>query len=91
MMSAIDENALDGNAIAGALHEHLGQEMTIVRATCGHCRETFALAELVVYLRAPGAVGRCRHCGSVVLVVTEFRDTIRIHWNRFALAEPPAA
>jgi hypothetical protein len=91
MMSAIDENALDGNAIAGALHEHLGQEMTTVRATCGHCGQTFALAELVVYLRAPGAVGRCRHCESVVLVITEFRDTIRIHWNRFALAEPPAA
>jgi hypothetical protein len=46
-------------------------------------------AELVVYPRAPGSVGRCRHCQSVVLVITDFRDTIRIHWNRFALAEPP--
>jgi Family of unknown function (DUF6510) len=87
-MSAVDENALDGNAIAGALHEHLGQEMTTVRATCGHCGQTSALAELVVYLRAPGAVGRCRHCESVVLVVTEARDTIRIHWSRFAPAKP---
>ena len=82
----MDEPTLDGNAIAGALQQHLGREMTIARATCGHCGETFALAELVVYARAPGAVGRCRHCESVVLVVTEVGDTIRIHWSRFALA-----
>ena len=81
----MDEQAVDGNAIAGPLHQQLGREMTAARATCGHCGQTFVLAELVVYPRAPG-----RHCGSVVLVVTEFRDTIRIHWNRFALAEPPA-
>jgi hypothetical protein len=31
-------------------------------------------------------VARCRHCGNVLLVVTEFGDTIRVHWNRFALA-----
>jgi uncharacterized protein DUF6510 len=85
----MDEQALDGNAIAGPLHQHLGREMTTLPATCGHCGQTFVLAELVVYLRAPGSVGRCRHCESVVLVITEFRDTIRIHWNRFALAEPP--
>jgi hypothetical protein len=86
----MEQFTLDGNALAGPLHQHLGREMTTVRGTCGHCGQTFALAELVVYTRAPGSVGRCRHCESVVLVVTEFRDTIRIHWNRFALAEPPA-
>ncbi len=85
----MDEQAVDGNAIAGSLHQQLGREMTAARATCGHCGQTFVLAELVVYPRGPGSVGRCRHCASVVLVVTEFRDTIRIHWNRFALAEPP--
>jgi hypothetical protein len=85
----VDERALDGNALAGPLHEHLGREMTAVSAICGHCGQTFVLAELVVYLRAPGSVGRCRHCESVVLVVTEFRDAIRIHWNRLALVELP--
>jgi hypothetical protein len=84
----MEQLTLDGNALAGPLHQHLGREMTTIRATCGHCGQTFVLAELVVYPRAPGSVGRCRHCESVVLVVTEFRDTIRIHWNRFALAEP---
>ena len=27
-------DALDGNAIAGALFEHFGQEMTMARGTC---------------------------------------------------------
>jgi hypothetical protein len=85
----MDEHALDGNAIAGQLHQHLGREMTDARGTCGHCGRTSVLAELVVYPRAPGPVARCRHCAHVVLVITEFRDTIQIHWNRFALVEAP--
>jgi hypothetical protein len=84
----MEQLTLDGNALAGPLHQHLGREMTTAKARCGHCWQTFVLAELVVYPRAPGSVGRCRHCENVVLVVTEFRDTIRIHWNRFALAGP---
>ncbi len=86
MTSPMDERALDGNAIAGPLHQHLGQEMTTARATCGHCGHTFVLGELIVYARAPGPVARCRRCESVVLVITEFGETIRIHWNRLALA-----
>ena len=86
----MDEHILDGNAIAGALYQHLGREMTSARATCGHCGQTFLLAELVVYPGGLGSVCRCRHCEGVVLVVIEHGETIRIHWNRLALAEPPA-
>jgi hypothetical protein len=86
----MDEHSLDGNAIAGALHQHLGRELTTARATCGHCGETFVLAELVVYSGAMGSVCRCRHCEGVVLVIVEHEETIRIHWNRFALTESPA-
>jgi uncharacterized protein DUF6510 len=85
----MDEHAVDGNAIAGQLHQLLGREMTTARATCGHCGHAFVLGELVVYPRAPGPVARCRRCESVVLVITEFEETIRIHWNRLALAPPP--
>ncbi len=82
----MDEQALDGNVLAGQLQQHLGQDMTTARGTCGYCAGTLAVAELVVYARAPSSVGRCRHCGHVLLVVTEFSETIRVHWNRFALA-----
>jgi Family of unknown function (DUF6510) len=86
----MDEHSLDGNAIAGALHQHLGRELTTARATCGHCGATFVLAELVVYSGAMGSVCRCRHCDGVVLVIVEHDETIQIHWNRFALTESPA-
>ena len=82
----MDEHAIDGNVLAGQLHQHLGRDMTSARGTCGYCASTLAVAELVVYPRAPSPVARCRHCGNVLLVVTEFGETIRIHWNRFALA-----
>lgn len=85
----MDEHTLDGNAIAGSLYQHLGREMTTARATCGHCGQTFVLAELVVYPRGLDSVGRCRHCDGVVLVIVEHEETIRIHWNRFALVSSP--
>jgi hypothetical protein len=82
----MDEHVLDGNVLAGQLQQHLRRDMTSARGTCGYCERTTAVAELVVYPQAPSQVARCRHCGNVLLVVTEFGDTIRVHWNRFALA-----
>ncbi len=63
--------ALDGNAIAGALRAAFGHEMTSARGTCGTCGRTNLLAALRVYLRAPGAVARCPACGEVQLVLIE--------------------
>jgi Family of unknown function (DUF6510) len=65
--------ALDGNAIGGLMHEVFGVEMTAVRGTCMHCGAVAQMAELVVYLEAPGTVGRCRTCENVVLVVVDVR------------------
>ena len=61
--------ALDGNAIAGALHAAFGHEMTMARGTCATCGKTNLLAALRVYRRAPGAVARCPVCGEVDLVL----------------------
>jgi Family of unknown function (DUF6510) len=69
--------ALDGNAIAGALFEHFGEEMTTASGTCAHCHNTSLLGELRVYLRAPGAVSRCPVCGNVVMVIVEVRGAGR--------------
>jgi hypothetical protein len=65
--------ALDGNAIAGLLQDVFGTEMTTAESVCGHCGDRRPVAELVVYLRAPGTVVRCRTCSSVVIVLVEAR------------------
>jgi Family of unknown function (DUF6510) len=66
-------DALDGNAIGGALHDVFGREMTDAAAGCAHCGATRAFAELRVYTRAPGTVVRCPSCDAVVMVLVEIR------------------
>jgi hypothetical protein len=66
---------LDGNAIGGLLLEVFGAEMTTATGTCAHCGAVAQIAELVVYLEAPGVVVRCRSCVSVVIVVVDVRGT----------------
>jgi phage FluMu protein Com len=68
-------DALDGNAIGGLLIEIFGAEMTTATAVCAHCGAVALIAELVVYLEAPGTVARCRTCDSVLLVVVDVRGT----------------
>jgi hypothetical protein len=62
-------DALDGNAIAGQLVEVFGAEMTTATGVCGSCGASGLVAELEVYLRAPGTVVRCRSCTSVLMVL----------------------
>ena len=56
---------LDGNAIAGMLHEIYGAEMTTARGTCDHCGTTRLIGEAHVH-RGAGVVLRCPHCGQVL-------------------------
>jgi hypothetical protein len=65
--------ALDGNAIAGLLVELFGAEMTTATGECAHCGAVAQVAELVVYLRAPGTVVRCRSCSGVLMVLVDRR------------------
>jgi hypothetical protein len=58
---------LDGNAIGGVLLEIFGSEMTTATSVCGSCGATAEVAELHVYLRAPGIVVRCPRCESVLM------------------------
>ena len=60
-------DALDGNAIGGLPIDVFGTEMTAARSTCATCGDSRPVAELIVYNRAPGAVVRCRACGSVLM------------------------
>jgi hypothetical protein len=59
---------LDGNAIGGMLIDVFGAEMTAASSTCGTCGARRPVAELAVYMQAPGTVVRCRTCDSVLMV-----------------------
>jgi uncharacterized Zn finger protein len=76
---------LDGNAIAGSLYEYFGSEMTTVIGSCAHCGASGQIAELVVYVRAPGAVARCRSCGSTVLVLTRADERLSVELTGYRL------
>jgi hypothetical protein len=73
-MTVADYSALDGNAIGGLLLEVFGTEMTAAVVVCGSCGASGPMAETVVFLRAPGAVVRCRSCGAVLLVIVRHRQ-----------------
>lgn len=78
-------DALDGNAIGGQLLELFGREMTSARGACTHCGAPARIAELVVYLRAPGTVVRCRSCGQTVIVLVTVRETTCVDVAGFRL------
>jgi len=81
---------LDGNAIAGELYEHFGIEMTAARGACQHCGARGQIAELRVYLRAPGAVVRCPNCGNVVIVLVTIHERARINFDHYELLDAPS-
>jgi uncharacterized Zn finger protein len=81
----MEDYTVDGNALAGALEQYMGHDVTSRPGTCGHCGNASVVAELVVYPRAPSPVARCPHCGDVVLIVTEVRDTVVVHLNQYAM------
>ena len=66
-------DALDGNAIGGLLLEVFGAELTTATGTCAGCGATAQVAELVVYLQAPGTVVRCRSCDNALMVIVDVR------------------
>ena len=62
---------LDGNAVAGDLHDIFGVEMTAMPAECAHCGNVAAIGTLLAFTQAPGAVLRCSACGNVVLRIVQ--------------------
>jgi Family of unknown function (DUF6510) len=87
---------LDGNAIGGVLAEIFGTEMTVAVGVCGSCGATGPVAELHVYMRAPGIVVRCATCESVLakIVKSDRRTWVDLSGTRslqFDAAPPPAA
>jgi predicted RNA-binding Zn-ribbon protein involved in translation (DUF1610 family) len=58
---------LDGNSIGGLLWDVFGREVTAATSVCDSCGSVAVVAQLVVYVRAPGTVVRCPRCGSVLM------------------------
>ena len=61
----MDANLLDGNAIAGLLHEVFAKEMTNAVGTCDGCGASEPIGAVHVY-RGAGVVLRCPHCNAVL-------------------------
>ena len=81
-------NALDGNAIAGQLFDIFGLEMTTARGICASCGATGLVAELEVYLHAPGTVARCRTCEAQLMVLVTIRGVTCVDLGGLADLEP---
>jgi hypothetical protein len=65
--AAVDDFAVDGNAIAGLLASVFGAEMTTAVGA------VTMVAELPVYLTEIGTVVRCRSCYNVLMVFVSVR------------------
>jgi hypothetical protein len=66
-----EDMRLDGNAIGGLLMEIFGTDVTGSIGICASCGAEGHVATLDVYMRAPGVVGRCRSCGSVMVRIVQ--------------------
>lgn len=80
---------LDGNALAGLLGELFGREMTIARGACGACGAVDDLGAATVYVHAPGAVIRCRHCATILLVAVRTPGAYRLGFGQLGWLELP--
>jgi hypothetical protein len=80
-------DALDGNAIAGLLFEVFGAEMTTAIGGCANCGASRQVAELEVYVRAPGTVARCPSCRSVLMVLVTIRGMTCVDLRGLAALE----
>ena len=81
-------DALDGNAIAGLLVDVFGAEMTAATSACASCGAIGRLAELQVYMRAPGIVACCRTCGSIQMVLVTIRGITCVDLRGVDVLEP---
>jgi len=80
-------DALDGNAIAGQLVAVFGAELTTATGVCAVCGARGLVAELEVYLEAPGTVVRCRSCKSVLMVLVTARGVTCVDLRGLAALE----
>ena len=84
-------DVLDGNALAGDLFELFGRDATTLIGSCASCGRESMVGELLVYVRAPGSVVRCPHCGAEVMVLVQIAGELRLSMDHFRLSAGPGA
>jgi len=67
---------LDGNAVAGLLHEIFGLDMSASPALCVSCGRAGAVGTLLAFTHAPGVVLCCPGCDQVILRIVTTPDAI---------------
>ena len=75
-MSSHTYTYLDGNAAAGELSRVFGMDVTAAEGQCANCGAKRRFAEAHVYVRCPGLVARCAHCGHVLLRLVNARERV---------------
>jgi uncharacterized protein DUF6510 len=81
------ELMLDGNALAGTLHELFGADVTAASCECAACGYHAEVGTFLAFTQGPGAVLRCSTCGAVALRIVErsdayLLDTRGLAWMR---------
>jgi hypothetical protein len=82
---------LDGNAIAGVMHDLFARDMTTMGYRCTTCGRTGVVAEMAVYMSGPGTVARCRTCDTILLMLSERCEMYCIDMSGMAQAAFPLA
>ena len=76
----MDDQHLDGNALAGLLSEIADADMTSVMRRSQSCADRRAIAEHRAY-RSAGVVLRCPSCQDVALVIGERAERLVVAWH----------
>ena len=72
----MNDDFVDGNALAGPLAEVFAVDLTGAVGRCAGCGWVQAVGTLRVYTRAPGLVARCPSCDTVVMRLVRGPDRI---------------
>jgi hypothetical protein len=70
----VEDDVLDGNALAGPLMAILGIDVSATPGRCAHCGATNVIAQLQAFVRAPGVVLRCPVCHGVIIRLVRTPD-----------------
>jgi hypothetical protein len=84
-----DTRHLDGNALAGVLHDAFGREMTTLLGCCGGCGATNPVGALLVFRAGLGEVVRCPACSTVLLIITTHSAGARLRFASLRWIETP--
>ena len=76
----MDEQRLDGNAVAGILGEVFALEITTARAACAGCGASGEVGAQMAYVSEIGTVVRCAACDNVLIRVVHQTEGSQRYW-----------